>query len=157
MISIRPSASSTYSGGTYDSEVLEGASGLDVGQGLLEVLELEVDLLLGGLGVLHGLDLKGLDGLDLAGDIVGGGLEGGEALLDLVDDGLVLEDGAVLSEVDGRGELRQLLDPAAGVLVALLESLKGGGGLTLEAEGGGDLGPVELESCASLLQDKERN
>lgn len=135
---------------TYDSEILEGAGGLDVGQGLLEVLELKVDLVLGGLGVLDGLDLEGLNGLDLAGDVVGGGLECGEALLDLVDHGLVLEDGAVVGEVNGRGKLREGLDLATGVLVTLLEGLEGGDGLAAQAERGRDLGPVELESCASL-------
>jgi hypothetical protein len=63
---------------------------------------------------------------------------------------LVLEDGSVGGEVDGGGLLRELLDLAAGVLVALLEGLEGGNGLATEAERAGDLGPVKLESCASL-------
>ena len=99
-------------------EVLEWPRRLDVGEGLLQVPELQADLLAGGLGVADGLDLKGLDGLDLAAHIVRGGLEGGEALLDLVDDGLVLEEAAVLRKVDGRRELVELLQLAAGVLVA---------------------------------------
>jgi hypothetical protein len=123
---------------------------LNVGEGLLKVLQLQADLLLGGLGILDGLDLEGLDGLDLAGDVVGRGLEGGEALLDLGDDGLVLEGRAVVGEVDLGGELAEGRDLAAGVLVALLEGLQGGDGLATEVEGGRDLGPVELERCASL-------
>lgn len=56
-----------------------------------------------------------------------------------------------MGEVDGGRLLSQLLDLAAGVLVALLEGLEGGDGLAAEAQGRGDLDPVELESCASLF------
>lgn len=142
------------SGNLINGKLVEWPGLLDVLERGSEVLELQVDGLLGGLCVLDGLDLEGLDGLDLAGDVVGGGLEGLEALLDLVDDGLVLEDGAVVGEVDGGGLLRELLDLAAGVLVALLEGLQGGDGLAAEAQGLGDLDPVELESCASLFSGR---
>lgn len=114
---------------TYHGELVEWPGRLDVLQGSLEILEFEVDLLLGSHGVLDGFDLEGLDGLELAGHIVLGGLEGAEALLDLGDDGLVLEDGAVVGEVDGGGLLGQDLHLSAGVLVPLLESLQGGDGL----------------------------
>ena len=137
-------------GDLVDGEVLEGAGRLDVGERLLQVLELQVDLVLGGLGVLDGLDLEDLDGLQLAGEVVGGGLEGVEALLDLVDDGLVLEHGAVLGEVDGGRLLGEELHLAADVVVALLEGLEADHRLAAQAEGRGDLGPVDLESCASL-------
>lgn len=140
---------------TYDSEVLEWSGLLDVLEGGGEVLELEVNGLLGGLGVLDGLGLEGVNGLQLSADIVADGSEGLESLLDLVDDGLVLEDGSVLGEVDGGGLLAELLDLAADVLVALLEGLEGGDGLATETEGAGDLGPVKLESCASLLGEGE--
>lgn len=136
---------------TYNRDVLERPGGLNVGQGLLEILQLEADLLLGGLGVLDGLDLEGLDGLELARDVVGSGLVGSEALLNLVDNSLVLEDGAVVRKVDGGGKLGKLLDLAAGVLVALLEGLERGDGLAPKVEGAGDLSPVELERCASLF------
>jgi hypothetical protein len=141
-------------GYTYNSEVLEWPGLLDVLQGSSQVLELQVDSLLGSLGVLEGLNLEGIDGLDLTGNIVGGGLEVLESLLDLVDDGLVLQDGAVGGEVDGRGLLGELLDLAARILVALLEGLQGRDGLTAEAQRAGDLGPVELESCASLKGER---
>lgn len=59
-----------------------------------------------------------------------------------------------MGEVDGGGLLRELLDLAAGVLVALLEGLQGGDGLAAEAQGLGDLDPVELESCASLFSGR---
>jgi len=136
---------------TYDSELLERSGLLNVLQGLLKVLELQVDLLLGGLGVLDGLDLECLDGLELTVQVIGGGLEGLEALLDLVDDGLVLENGAVLGEVDLGGLLLEELELAAGILVALLEGLEAGDRLATEAERCGDFSPVELKSCASLL------
>lgn len=108
---------------TYHGELVERPGRLDVLQGSLEILEFKVDLLLGGLGVFDGLDLECLNGLELAGHIVLGGLEGAEALLDLVDDSLVLEDGAVVGEVDGGGLLGQDLQLSAGILVPLLEGL----------------------------------
>lgn len=136
---------------TYHSEFVERPRGLDVGEGGLEVLELEVDLLLGGLGVADGLDLEGVDGLELALDVVGGGLEVLEAALDLVDDGLVLQDGPVVGEVDGRGLLRQRLQAAPRRLVALLEGLQRRRRLAPQAQRRRHLDPVELEGCASWL------
>ena len=58
-----------------------------------------------------------------------------------------------MREVDGLGLLGEDGDLAAGVVVALLERLKGGGGVALETELLGQLGPVELEGCAALLQE----
>lgn len=132
-------------GSTYDSEILERPGLLDVLERLVEVLELHVHLVLSRLGVLHGLDLEGLNGLELPVDVVRGGLEGGEALLDLVDDGLVLQHGAVVREVNLGGLLLEGLELAAGVVIALLEGVERGDGLAAEAERGGDLRPVELE------------
>lgn len=136
---------------TYDSEVLEGTGSLDVLQGLLQVLQLGLNLTLGSLGVLNSLGLEGINSLQLAVDIVGNGLEGLEVVLELVDDGLVLQDAAVVAEVNGLGLLGQDLDLAASLVVALLESLEGDGGLAAEAEGGRHLGPVDLESGAALF------
>lgn len=136
---------------TYHSEFVERPRGLDVGESGLEVLELEVDLLLGGLRVADGLDLEGVDGLELALDVVGGGLEVLEAALDLVDDGLVLQDGPVVGEVDGRGLLRQRLQAAPRRLVALLEGLQRRRRLAPQAQRRRHLDPVELEGCASWL------
>jgi hypothetical protein len=56
-------------------------------------------------------------------------------------------------EVDGLGLLGEDGDLAAGVVVALLERLEGGGGVAPEAELLGQLGPVELEGCAALLRE----
>jgi hypothetical protein len=89
--------------------------------------------------------------------IVGCGLEGGEALLDLINDGLVLEDGAVVAEVDRLGLLGKDLDLAARVIVALLEGLETRRRLAAEAEGGGDFSPVELERGGSLHRRERRN
>lgn len=121
---------------TYHSEVLERPGGLNVLEGLLKVLQLSVDLALGLLGALEGLGLVGLDGLDLAADVVLLDLEGVDLLLDVVDDGGVLQDGAVVGEVDLLGLLGQDLDLAARVVVALLEGLQGLGGGAAEAEFG---------------------
>ena len=138
-------------GNTYDREVLERPGLLNVLERLVQVLKLHVDLVLGRLRVLHGFNLECLDGLELPVDIVRGGLEGGEALLDLVHNGLVLQQGAVVREVDLGGLLLEGLELAAGVVVALLEGMERGDGLAAEAERGGDLRPVELNRCASLL------
>jgi hypothetical protein len=54
-------------------------------------------------------------------------------LLDLIDDGLVLEDGAVVCEVDLLRLIGQKCYATAGIFVALLEGLKGGDGLAAES------------------------
>ena len=70
---------------------------------------------------------------------------------DSVDDGRVLEHGAVVGEVDGLRLLGEHGYFAARIVVALLEGLEGGGGLTLETKLGADLGPVDFEGGAALL------
>lgn len=135
---------------TYHSEILKRPSSLNVLKGLVEVNQLSLNLTPGLLSGLNSLSLKGIDSLNLAANIVRSGLEGLERALDLVDDGLVLQDIAVVREVDGLGLLGQNLQLAAGLIVTLLEGLEGGGCLATEAEGAGDLGPVELESGAAL-------
>lgn len=77
-------------------------------------------------------------------------LVGAEALLDLVDDGGVLEDGAVVGEVNGLRLLGENGDLPARVVVALLEGLEGGGSAAFQTELRADLGPVELEGGAAL-------
>lgn len=140
-------------GNLIDGEVGKWPGVLDVLQCLLEIAELLVDDSLGLLGALDGLGLESLDGLDLPVYVVGLGLEGVELLLDVVDDSLVLQDGAVLGEVDSLGLLGEDGDLAAGVIVALLERLEGGGSVATEAELLANLGPVELEGCAALLRE----
>lgn len=49
-----------------------------------------------------------------------------------------------MREVDGLGLRLEEVDAAAGVVIALLEGLEGGGGLAFQTEGGGDFGPVEF-------------
>lgn len=138
------------SGPTYNGELVERASLLDVLQGLLQILELHIDTALGLNGVLDGLGFEGLDGLDLAGDIVGNWLEGLVVLLYRIDNSLVLEDGAVVSEVDSGWLLLESRKLAAGILVALLEGVKRGYSRSTESEVRGDCCPVKLESCATL-------
>lgn len=58
-----------------------------------------------------------------------------------------------MREVDGLGLLGENGDLAAGVVVALLERLQGGGGVAFEAKLRAELGPVELEGCAALLRE----
>lgn len=135
---------------TYNRELLKAPCLLNVLQSLGEVLQFQVDLLLGSLGVLDSLGLKGLDSLELAVEVVCGGLESVEALLDLVNDGLVLEGGPVVGKVDGGRQLGQLLDLALGGVVTRLEGLQRGHGLPAQAERGGHAGPVELEGRGSL-------
>lgn len=132
------------------SKIGEWPGLLDVLQGLVQVAQLLVDNRLGLLSALEGLGLECLNGLDLPVHVVGLGLEGLELLLDVVDNGLVLEEAAVGGEVDGLRLLREDRDFAARIVVALLEGLKGGSGLALEAELRAELRPVELEGCASL-------
>lgn len=74
-------------------------------------------------------------------------------VLDLVNDGLVLERLAVVREVDGLGLLGQHGHFAAGIVVALLEGLEGCCGLAAETEGAGDFGPVDFESGATLWSE----
>jgi hypothetical protein len=71
-------------------------------------------------------------------------------LLDVVDDGLVLEDAAVVLEVDGLRLLGEDGDLAARVVVALLELLESGSSVALKAQLRADLCPVKLEGGASL-------
>jgi hypothetical protein len=123
---------------------------LNITQRLLQLLQLHLDLALGLLGILHGDLLERLDALDLLVDIVGFRLERLEVLLDLVDDLGVVEDGAVLLEVDGGGLLLQLLQAAAGVVVAFLEVGEGGGGGAAKGQLGGQFCPVEFGCCSGL-------
>lgn len=94
-------------------------------------MQLHVDLALRRLSIFDGLGLERLDGFELLIKVVGGGLEGTVRLLNLVDDGLVLEDGAVMTEIDFLRGFGEDGDLAANVLVALLEGLEGGNCLSL--------------------------
>ena len=62
-------------------------------------------------------------------DVVRDGLEVTQGLLHLVDDGLVLQDGAVVRQVDGRRLGVELAGDALGFRVALAERLQGCDGL----------------------------
>jgi hypothetical protein len=135
---------------THHSEVSKRPGVLNVLERLLEIAQLLVDNGLGLLGALQGLCLEGLNGLDLSAHIVRLGLESVELFLDVVDDGLVLEDAAVVLEVDGLRLFGQDRHLAARIVVSLLEGLEGGGGIAFEAQLRADLCPVKLEGGAAL-------
>jgi hypothetical protein len=118
---------------TYHSQVGKWPGLLDVLQGLLQIAQLLVHNALGLFGALDGLRLECLDCLNLSADIVCLGLESVELLLNVVDDGLVLEDAAVVLEVDGLRLLGEDGDFAARIVVALLEGLKGSSSIAFEA------------------------
>lgn len=129
---------------TYNSEILERPGLLNVFQCLVQILQFLINDTLRLLGALDSLCLESLNGLHLSLNIIGGWLEGLELLLDIVDDGLVLEDAAVVGEIDGRGLLLELLDLSASVVVALLECNEGVGCAAFETELGTELGPVQF-------------
>ena len=112
-------------------------------RGGLKVLELDVDLVSGLLGIgnlfrnnimsalyVHSLvytdslSLEGLNRLDVRGDVVGDGLKVLQNLLRLINDGLVFEDRAVVGKVDGGGLSVELSLYPLCVRVALAEGLE---------------------------------
>jgi hypothetical protein len=123
---------------------------LNISQCLLPTPQLNLDLALRLLGIPHRHLFESLDLPDLLGHIICLGLEALEVLLNLVDDSCVLEQGAIVAEVDSGGLIGQDLDPAAGVIVALLEVRERGCGGAAEGELGWELGPVEF-GCGSGL------
>ena len=77
----------------------------------------------------HSLSLERLNGLDLRVHVVGDGLEVLQDLLGLVDDRLVLEDGAVVRKVDCRGLRCESVARQRRIVVALPERLQSRNGL----------------------------
>ncbi len=69
---------------------------------------------------------------------------------DLIDYSSIVEDAAVVLEVDGLGLRAEHVDFPARVIVALFEGLEGGRCLAFEAEGGGDFGPIEFQGSGAL-------
>lgn len=118
---------------THHSQVSEWPGLFNVLQSLLQIAQFLVYDALGLLGALDSLRFECLNRLDLPAYIVCLGLESVELLLDVVDDGLVLEDAAVVLEVDGLRLLGKDGDFAARVVVALLEGLKGSSSVAFEA------------------------
>lgn len=136
-----------------NGEVLERTRLLDVVQRSLEVPELLVNLLGSLLGAYdlcfqtvtpisptiprrfingkntNGLGFERFDGLDVSADVVCHGLERLENALSLIDDSLVLNQRAVLGDVDGGGLGGQLVVDTESLGVSLAESLEGCNGL----------------------------
>lgn len=131
---------------------MQRSRSLNLRKGLLQLLQLRNNISLRLLSTLKRLSLERLNGLELSVQVESSGLEGLELSLDLVDDGLVAQDGAVVREVDGLGKLGESLEFTAGIVVALLEGLEGGGGLAAEGEGAGHFGPVEFGGGAALFE-----
>lgn len=135
---------------TYDSEIFKRPRLLNVLQRLLQIPQLLINHTLRLLCRLNSLSLEALNSLDLPVHIVRLGLESLELLLDVIDDGLVLEDRSVVGEVHALRLLGEDLKFPAGVVVALLEGLEGGGGLASETELCAEALPVDFE-CGTAL------
>lgn len=133
-----------------DGGLVPWSGTLDVVQGLLQAPQLHLHLGLCLFSILERNLLEAFDGLDLLVHVVRLGLEILEVLLDLVDDGRVLQDRSVVAKVDGRWLLGQDLYSAAGIVVSLLEIGKRSRRAAAEAELRGDFAPVELQCCARL-------
>ncbi len=103
---------------------------MNVLQCLVQIAQLPVYYRLGLFRALDRLAFKRLNGFYLPAHIISCRLERTELLLDIVDDGLVLKDAAVLAEVNRLRLFGKDRDFAAGVVVALFEGLQGSGSLT---------------------------
>lgn len=128
--------------------MVEWTSLLDVGKSLVELLELNINLGLGLLGFLnllkhrnlsgivdswieitHGGSLECFDSLDMRIHVIGDGCEVLEGLFGIVDNGLVLQDGAVMFEVDGAGKAGIAGGQALSLAMTFAERLQRGDGL----------------------------
>jgi hypothetical protein len=136
---------------TYHCQILKRSRALDVLQCSLQILQF---LLHHSLCLLSGLDsscLEALNSLDLSCNVHLLDLVAVDALLDLINDGAVLELAAVGAEVDGGGLRLEDLELTARIVVALFEGQKGVQGVALEAESGGEAGPVDLGRGGTLV------
>jgi hypothetical protein len=79
--------------------------------------------------ITNSCSLEGLDGLDVRIHIISNGLEVLEDLFSLVNDGLVLQDGAVVIEVDGAGEAGVGTLETLSLAMTFTESLESRNGL----------------------------
>jgi hypothetical protein len=94
--------------------------------------------------------LEALNGLELLVNVVSLGLEGFKVLLDFIDDRGVLQDGAVMAEIDGCGLIGQNLDSTTGIVMSLLEVGERGRCAASKAELCANFAPVELRCRACL-------
>jgi hypothetical protein len=105
---------------THHCELIERPSILDVLERLLQILQLLIHNALGLLSALQSLGLKRINCLDLPCHIDSLGLEVVESPLNLVNDGGVLQNAAIVGEVDGLGLLAEYDDFSARIIIALL-------------------------------------
>lgn len=101
--------------------VVPCARSFDVIQRLLQAFQFDSDLLLGLLGILDSDLFETLNGLDLLGNINRFGRVGFHVLLDLVNHSGVLEQAAVVAEVDGGWLFLEDLQFTASFVISLLE------------------------------------
>lgn len=139
---------------TYHSEIFKRPSSLNVLQCLLQILQLRLHQPLGLLSPLDSSSLEALNRLNLPRQVHLFHLEAADCLFDLGDDGLVLEDGTVVGEVDVLGLLLEDLEAAARIIVALLKSGEGVEGAAAETEGGGEFAPVDLAGGVGSLREE---
>lgn len=92
----------------------------------------------------YSFDFNSLDGFDLGLDIVGGGLEGLEGLLKLINDSLVLQDLAIVGKVNSGFLLLEIGKNATSLFITLTERAEGSNGLSLKTKGSGQFGPVNV-------------
>lgn len=92
---------------TYNSQILKTPRALNILQRPLQILQLLLHNPLRLLRTLHSRRLERLNGLDLPSNIDLLDSKVLEGLFHLVDDALVLEQGAVVLEVDFGGELTE--------------------------------------------------
>jgi hypothetical protein len=124
-------------------QVLEWSSILDIGQGSVECLQLDVNLCSCSLSFRHlyfqsvqiippsrfletnSLCLEFVNGFNMCRHIIRRRLKPLQQLFSICDNVLVLEDGAVVLKVDRGRLLRQCTMDALGIRMALSERLKG--------------------------------
>jgi len=124
-------------------QLIEGTGLLDVGKSRLELLQLDVNLCLSLLSLGNRLGLEGLNSFNVGVDIISNGLEVRHKLLDLVNDGLVLENGSVVGKVDGGGLGGERMLQTLSLAVPLAEGLEGGDGLLSETERGVEASEID--------------
>merc|ERR1712058_8436 len=109
------------------SHLVPPSSTLDIAERLVQALQLNLNLALGILGIFNSNLLESFNRANLLVNVVCLGLKGLEVLLDLVDHSSVLEDGAVIAEVDAGGLVLENRQAAAGLVISLLEVVQGAG------------------------------
>lgn len=132
--------------GTY-TQIIGQPRLINVLDRLIQINKLFGNLLLRLLGILDGLGLKlvnpGKDGRD----IISNRLERFGRLFNLINDTLVLQDGAVVCEIDGFARGTEMIEFGVGVDIAFSEGGEGRGCLWSQRKGGCKSVPVDFCDC----------